>query len=576
MSTPHAPTNVRWYVIAVTTLMSVLLYLDRFCVSTAEIYIKEDLGLTDTQIGWIVSGFFWAYALAQVGTGWLADRFGARTMLTLYIVTWSLFTALLGAAAGFVSLLVLRLGIGVAQAGAYPAGVGVVRNWMPFHRRAVGSGWVTFGGRVGGTLAIFLTGYVILMFVPSSVKSELQPGDVLRPHRWCHALVHGKATPQPGAADPVLAVAERLTARLSPSSRDWVEQIAAPYQAADKAARAELELRPVDAAMLDNVLREINALLGETDLLSEIDLSNLPVENEARRLAPRRDSLSADQTVRLNRLIVEAAFRDSIRKVYVAGWRATMMTYGGVGFLVAALFWFVHRDQPHFHPRCNDAERELIRPGGVEPPRAANERLPLRRLVTDRSMWMNCLMQFTTNVGWIFLLTLTPRYFEEVHHVPLEQRVWMAAIPSMFGWLGMLLGGGLTDRLTARIGLRWGRMVPVIVTRVAATLIYLGCLVPLNPWVAVAAFSLIAFLVDLAIPAVWAFQQDVGGRYVGSVLGWGNMWGNFGAAVAPVVSLWMLDATHSWNAVFLFGAVAFLVSGLAALGIDATRPIQAE
>ena len=43
-----------------------------------------------------------------------------------------------------------------------------------------------------------------------------------------------------------------------------------------------------------------------------------------------------------------------------------------------------------------------------------------------------------------------------------------------------------------------------------------------------------AFLVDLGIPSIWAFAQDVGGRHVGAALGWGNMWGNLGAAASPV------------------------------------------
>ena len=68
------PTAVRYLVVGVTSLMSVLLYLDRFCVSFAEGFIQADLGLTDVQSGWMLSAFFWTYALAQVPTGWLTDR----------------------------------------------------------------------------------------------------------------------------------------------------------------------------------------------------------------------------------------------------------------------------------------------------------------------------------------------------------------------------------------------------------------------------------------------------------------------------------------------------------------------
>ena len=69
-------------------LMAFLLYLDRFCVSFAADYIKEDLDLSQAQMSWFLSAFFWSYALAQVPSGWLSDRYGARIMLVIYILSW--------------------------------------------------------------------------------------------------------------------------------------------------------------------------------------------------------------------------------------------------------------------------------------------------------------------------------------------------------------------------------------------------------------------------------------------------------------------------------------------------------
>ena len=123
---------VRYRVIFACMLMSVLLYLDRFCISFAEIFIKDDLGLSDEQIGVVLSAFFFSYALFQVPSGWLSDRFGARTMLTVYILMWSLFTALTGFVTGFVMLLIFRLGFGIGQAGAYPTSANLVSKWMPW------------------------------------------------------------------------------------------------------------------------------------------------------------------------------------------------------------------------------------------------------------------------------------------------------------------------------------------------------------------------------------------------------------------------------------------------------------
>ncbi len=105
--------------------MAVLLYLDRICIPFLEQYIREDLHLSKNQGSLLLSAFFWAYALGQVPAGWLSDRFGARTMLALYILLWSLFTGWMGLAESYALLVVFWFGCGLAQAGAYPTSAGI-------------------------------------------------------------------------------------------------------------------------------------------------------------------------------------------------------------------------------------------------------------------------------------------------------------------------------------------------------------------------------------------------------------------------------------------------------------------
>src|SRR5437588_6645509 len=89
------PTAVRHLVVSLATLMAVLLYLDRYCLSILVPFMAEDFQLSAEQRGLLLSVFFWSYALGQVPSGWLTDRFGSRLMLTLYIVLWSAFTGLM-------------------------------------------------------------------------------------------------------------------------------------------------------------------------------------------------------------------------------------------------------------------------------------------------------------------------------------------------------------------------------------------------------------------------------------------------------------------------------------------------
>jgi MFS transporter, ACS family, glucarate transporter len=163
-----------------------------------------------------------------------------------------------------------------------------------------------------------------------------------------------------------------------------------------------------------------------------------------------------------------------------------------------------------------------------------------------------------------------------VHQVPVEQRAVMTLVPMVAGFAGMLVGGRWTDWLMLRVGPRWGRALPIGLSRFLAMGAYLLCLLHPSPWVAVALFSVVAFATDLGIGAIWAYVQDVGGRHVGSVLGWGNMWGNLGAAVTPPLLIWVVGENKNWNAAFLTCAAAFLVAGVAGLGINSNSKIRAR
>src|SRR5437868_3572992 len=114
------PTAVRYGVLAFVTLMSIILYLDRNCMSIAESTIRNDLRLSKEQMGLVFSAFYLAYSLAQVPAGWLGDRLGARLMLVACVVLWSACTMLTGLATGLVTLLVCRLLVGLGEAGGYP------------------------------------------------------------------------------------------------------------------------------------------------------------------------------------------------------------------------------------------------------------------------------------------------------------------------------------------------------------------------------------------------------------------------------------------------------------------------
>src|SRR5262249_49193215 len=162
---------------------------------------------------------------------------------------------------------------------------------------------------------------------------------------------------------------------------------------------------------------------------------------------------------------------------------------------------------------------------------------------------------------------------DEVYQVPVVQRGWLAGLPILIGMVGMFGGGWLTDRLTRAFGLRWGRRLPMMATRFVAMAAYLSCLFLSSPLAATVAFCVVAVSTDLGTAAVWAFKQDIGGRYVGAALGWGNMWGNLGAFISPLVLTWIIGSDR-WDLGFIACAAAFALAGIAAMGVDATSPLR--
>jgi nitrate/nitrite transporter NarK len=308
-----------------------------------------------------------------------------------------------------------------------------------------------------------------------------------------------------------------------------------------------------------------------------VDLDAFALPAEARRLAEvPDDQLTEAQVERRNRLLLETAYPKQVRKLYGVGWRPVMLVFGAAGLVVAAAFWLGFRNRPGEHPGCNDQELALIeqgRPASATNPYGRVGGLPLGWLLRSRSLWLSSVSQFGTNFGWAFLGLTLPRYLADAHHVPDVPRGWMTGLPIFCGMFGMFAGGWVTDRLTRRIGLRWGRGLPMTLTRFVAMAAYLACLWLRSPWAVTAALALVAVATDFGTPAVWGFVQDAGGRHVGSVLGWGNMCGNFGAALSPIVLEVVLNKWRSWDAVFLTCAGAYLLAGVAAAGVDASVPI---
>jgi ACS family glucarate transporter-like MFS transporter len=154
-------TWVRYDVLAWLCMATTIAYVDRGCLSVAEKSIRTDLGLSPTVMGFVMSAFFATYALFQVPGAWLDQRWGSRRAIPFFSAVWSVATALCGAASGAGMLLIGRLAMGSAEAGLFPAAIGVLGRWFPVTRRAWVSGVLGSFMGVGGAVGAAASGMIL-------------------------------------------------------------------------------------------------------------------------------------------------------------------------------------------------------------------------------------------------------------------------------------------------------------------------------------------------------------------------------------------------------------------------------
>lgn len=146
------PSRARYKVLAFTTILAIVTYLDRVAISSAAPAIRGEMGLDAIEMGWVFSAFTWAYAIFEIPSGWMGDVMGPRRVLTRIVIWWSAFTAATGAAWNFASLVAARLLFGMGEAGAFPNTSRSFAKWFPVNERGAAHGWVFMGTRMGGAI----------------------------------------------------------------------------------------------------------------------------------------------------------------------------------------------------------------------------------------------------------------------------------------------------------------------------------------------------------------------------------------------------------------------------------------
>jgi len=139
-------------VLGLLCLMYFITYVDRVNIATAATAIKNEFAISNTQLGFALGAFGYAYALFQIVGGWIGDRFGARRTLFVCGIVWAASTAATGLVGGLISLLAVRFILGLGEGATFPTATRAMTNWLSQEKRGFAQGITHSFARAGNAV----------------------------------------------------------------------------------------------------------------------------------------------------------------------------------------------------------------------------------------------------------------------------------------------------------------------------------------------------------------------------------------------------------------------------------------
>jgi len=139
-------------------------YIDRGNLSTAAPMVKDELKLSASQLGFLLSAFFWTYPIFQIFSGWLVDRFNVCWVMAIGFFVWSAATGVTGLLHSFTALLIVRFVLGVGESVAYPAYSRIMAQYIPESHRGLGNALIASGLSSGPGFSMLAGGMLMARF----------------------------------------------------------------------------------------------------------------------------------------------------------------------------------------------------------------------------------------------------------------------------------------------------------------------------------------------------------------------------------------------------------------------------
>src|SRR5690606_29873751 len=141
--------NYRWVVVVMLFLATTINYLDRQIIGLLKPTLEAEFNWSETDFSYIVMAFTAAYAVGLLFFGWLIDKIGTKLGYSISIVVWSLAGMLHAVARSVSGFSLARIGLGIGEAGNFPAAMKAVAEWFPNRERGLATGIFNSGTSVG-------------------------------------------------------------------------------------------------------------------------------------------------------------------------------------------------------------------------------------------------------------------------------------------------------------------------------------------------------------------------------------------------------------------------------------------
>jgi sugar phosphate permease len=183
-----ATLRVKWIqrvALALLVIAGVVNYIDRATLAVANPLIRNELGLSIADMGYLLSAFLWAYAFAQLPTGAMVDRLGPRILLTMGLSLWSVAQLLGGLVQNFGQFFGARVLLGLGEAPQFPTAARVVRDWFNQRDRGLATGVFNCASSLGTAIAVPLLTMLMLTFGWRAMFVIMGVAGLMVAAAWC-------------------------------------------------------------------------------------------------------------------------------------------------------------------------------------------------------------------------------------------------------------------------------------------------------------------------------------------------------------------------------------------------------